>query len=57
MVVEFFPLRVDDLVIPPFGTVTFQNDSVLEGVISDDTCSENPCLHNGTCIVTWNDFT
>ncbi|XP_052127342.1 protein crumbs isoform X1 [Frankliniella occidentalis] len=57
MVTEFFPLKADDLTVPPsFGTVMFANDTVLEGVISDDTCSSNPCLHNGTCKITWNDF-
>lgn len=57
MVTEFFPLKVDDVEVPvPFGTVLFPNDTVLEGVISDDTCSSNPCQHNGTCKITWNDF-
>lgn len=57
MVTEFFPLKVDDLDVPAsFGTVMFANDTVLEGVVSDDTCSSNPCQHNGTCEITWNDF-
>lgn len=57
MVVEFFPLQVTDLEMPlPFGTVTFDNNTILEGIISDDSCVNNPCKHNGTCQITWNDF-
>ncbi|XP_046404565.1 protein crumbs isoform X2 [Ischnura elegans] len=57
MVVEFFPLRVKDLEIPPpFGNVSFVGGRVLEGVVSDDSCVSDPCLHNGTCRITWNDF-
>ncbi|KAG8225570.1 hypothetical protein J437_LFUL002087 [Ladona fulva] len=57
MVVEFFPLRVEDLNIPPpFGNVSFIGSPVLEGVRSDDSCVSDPCLHNGTCRITWNDF-
>ncbi|RZF34933.1 hypothetical protein LSTR_LSTR011427 [Laodelphax striatellus] len=61
MVVEFFPLRNsfpdDDIDLPPaLGHVTFDLDSVLEGVVSDDTCAVNPCQNGGTCRVTWNDF-
>ncbi|XP_071442369.1 protein crumbs isoform X3 [Hetaerina americana] len=57
MVVEFFPLRVKDLNIPPpFGNVSFIGGRVLEGVVSDDSCVSDPCLHNGTCRITWNDF-
>ncbi|KAL1131733.1 hypothetical protein AAG570_011346 [Ranatra chinensis] len=57
MVVEFFPLTANDLdVPPPLGKVTFDNSSVLRGVVSDDTCRDEPCMHGGTCTVTWNDF-
>ncbi|XP_049806323.1 protein crumbs [Schistocerca nitens] len=57
MVVEFFPLDVEDLVIPsPLGTVSFNKSVVLEGSVSDNTCLVNPCEHNGKCVVTWNDF-
>jgi hypothetical protein len=57
MVVEFFPLEAADLEIPPpFGTVSFDKMMVLEGVVSDNSCRNNPCEHSGTCSVTWNDF-
>lgn len=57
MVVEFFPLNVKDLEIPmPFGNVTFDESTLKRGVVSDDSCASNPCDHNGTCTVTWNDF-
>ncbi|XP_026473661.1 protein crumbs-like [Ctenocephalides felis] len=57
MVVELFPLRVPDLVVPPpFGQVSFHPESVLAGVISDDLCRHSPCKHNATCANTWNDF-
>ncbi|XP_066994976.2 protein crumbs [Anabrus simplex] len=57
MVVEFFPLNVSGLDIPPpFGEVSFIPGTILEGVVSDDTCRSNPCQHDGNCTVTWNDF-
>lgn len=57
MVVEFFPLKAEDLDIPPhFGTASFDKLTVLEGVVSDNSCRNNPCEHSGTCFVTWNDF-
>lgn len=57
MVVEFYPLKAKD--IPPpiqFGNVTFDNQKILPGVISDNVCDSSPCYHNGSCHVTWNDF-
>lgn len=57
MVVEFFPLKVKDLVIPKYFGVSFDPTTVLEGVLSDDTCRSNPCLNNAVCTVTWNDYT
>lgn len=57
MVVQFFPLDVKDLELPPpVGVVTFDTSAVLQGVVSDDSCRSEPCLHGGTCEVTWNDF-
>jgi protein crumbs len=57
MVVEFFPLKAEDLEIPPhFGTISFDKTMVLEGVVSDNSCRDSPCEHSGTCFVTWNDF-
>ena len=55
--VEFFPLNVEDLKKPPpFGEVNFDHNLVLKGVVSDNTCKDNPCEHNGSCYITWNDF-
>ncbi|XP_016838846.1 protein crumbs isoform X2 [Nasonia vitripennis] len=57
MVVEFFPLKAKDIpTLVQFGNVTFDPSKVLEGVVSDNVCASNPCFHNGTCHVTWNDF-
>ena len=61
MVVEFFPLKVKDLVKDLVTTkyfgVSFDTTTVLEGVLSDDTCRSNPCLNQAVCVVTWNDYT
>ncbi len=57
MVVEFFPLNVTNLTMPKiFGNVSFDKSTVLEGVLSDDTCSSNPCGNGAACSVTWNDY-
>ncbi|XP_063984158.1 protein crumbs isoform X2 [Diachasmimorpha longicaudata] len=57
MVVEFYPLKAKDIPKPiQFGNVSFDHDKVLAGIISDNVCESNPCFHNGTCQVTWNDF-
>lgn len=57
MVVEFFPISAPELFIPPpLGNVSFDRSLVLEGIISDDLCKENPCNHNGVCQNTWNDY-
>lgn len=57
MVVEFFPLQVEELDIPPrFGRVSFDRDTVLEGVVSDDSCKAEPCKYSGVCVNTWNDY-
>ncbi|KAK2721506.1 protein crumbs-like [Artemia franciscana] len=55
-VVEFFPLEIqNEIEIPePLGAV--QKNDVLEGVVSDDSCRDNPCSNGGVCLVTWNDF-
>ncbi|XP_037082516.1 LOW QUALITY PROTEIN: protein crumbs-like [Pollicipes pollicipes] len=53
--VEFYPLNDPSLRLPPpLGLVTA--DRVLAGSVSDDTCRDGPCSNNGTCAVTWNDF-
>ncbi|KAK9511458.1 hypothetical protein O3M35_000110 [Rhynocoris fuscipes] len=57
MVVEFYPLSAKDLDIPlPLGKVIFNESLVLKGIVSDDSCRDEPCMHGGTCTVTWNDF-
>ncbi|XP_017770186.1 PREDICTED: protein crumbs isoform X2 [Nicrophorus vespilloides] len=57
MVVEFFPLKAEELSIPmSFGKVSFDNTTVLEGVLSDNSCKVNPCHRNGVCRITWNDY-
>lgn len=57
MIVEFFPLEAPDIDIPmSFGIVKFDENTVLEGVRSDDLCLINPCQHDGECEVTWNDY-
>ncbi|KAM4876848.1 protein crumbs homolog 2 [Thomomys bottae] len=30
--------------------------NLTRGCVSEDACSPDPCLHGGTCLVTWNDF-
>ncbi|BET00878.1 Laminin G domain [Nesidiocoris tenuis] len=60
MVLEFYPLLAPD--IPDgerpisIGKAVFNHSLVFEGIVSDDACQSQPCLHGGTCIVTWNDF-
>lgn len=57
-IVEFFPLRVEGLQLPPpFGEVFLEPEGVLRGAVSDDLCASRPCLHNATCANTWNDYT
>lgn len=59
MVVEFFPLAIrESTQLPPLlGEISFDNTSVIMGVVSDDSCDDMPCQNNGSCVVTWNDFT
>lgn len=55
MTIDIFPqkaLGVQKL----FGNVSFDQNTVLEGVLSDDACSPNPCSNGAKCSVTWNDF-
>ncbi|XP_023557423.1 protein crumbs homolog 2 [Octodon degus] len=33
-----------------------ESRNLTQGCVSEDTCSPNPCLNGGTCLVTWNDF-
>ncbi|KAL1374937.1 hypothetical protein pipiens_020398, partial [Culex pipiens pipiens] len=57
MIVELYPLNEEGLVLPPpFGDVTIDRNSVLEGVVTDDLCRMQPCKHDAVCANTWNDF-
>ncbi|XP_075691631.1 protein crumbs homolog 2 isoform X2 [Rhinoderma darwinii] len=49
---EFFSFNTkEDLVY----LVSYSN--VTKNCVSDDMCQSSPCKNNGTCTVTWNDFT
>ncbi|XP_075435479.1 protein crumbs homolog 2 isoform X2 [Ascaphus truei] len=53
---EFFPLEME--VISMHGVSYPGNSSnVTRGCVSDDTCHLGPCRNDGSCTVTWNDFT
>ncbi|XP_050730772.1 protein crumbs-like isoform X2 [Eriocheir sinensis] len=55
--VQPFPLEnVTAVVLPGDNLDNVQTHNVLEGTVSDDTCSSAPCMNGGTCNVTWNDF-
>ncbi|XP_050067896.1 protein crumbs isoform X4 [Anopheles maculipalpis] len=59
MIVELYPLdnETEGLELPaPFGQVTIDRNSVLEGIVSDDLCRSQPCYHDAYCENTWNDF-
>ncbi|XP_061505186.1 protein crumbs isoform X1 [Anopheles gambiae] len=59
MIVELYPLgnETEGLELPaPFGQVTIDRTSVLEGIVSDDLCRSQPCYHDAYCENTWNDF-
>ncbi|XP_075930971.1 protein crumbs homolog 2-like [Petromyzon marinus] len=57
LALEFFPLEVEgrEARSASRGNATLHN--VEPGCGSDDTCRASPCMHGGTCTVTWNDFT
>ncbi|XP_042333974.1 protein crumbs homolog 2 [Sceloporus undulatus] len=52
---EFFPHLAQNRSVSQEVYVG-QNTNVGSGCISDDTCKSGPCLNNGLCAVTWNDF-
>lgn len=57
MSVEFFPLKAEDLALyKVFGNVSFDPNTVIEGVLSDNPCASNPCANSAECQVTWNDY-
>ncbi|XP_078734164.1 protein crumbs homolog 2-like isoform X3 [Lampetra fluviatilis] len=57
LTLEFFPLEVEgrEAMSASRGNATLHN--VWYGCGSDDACRSSPCMHDGTCTVTWNDFT
>ena len=55
MTIDIFPQKTVG-VQKLFGNVSFDPNTVLEGVLSDDACSSDPCLNEAKCSVTWNDF-
>lgn len=55
--VQPFPLEnVTAVVMPGDELGNVETHNVLEGTVSDDTCSSAPCINGGTCSITWNDF-
>ncbi|KAM3911904.1 protein crumbs homolog 1-like isoform 2-T2 [Leptodactylus fuscus] len=50
--VEFFSFDTQD---DQFYPVSISN--VTKNCVSDNVCQSSPCKNNGTCTVTWNDFT
>ncbi|KFU90515.1 Crumbs 1, partial [Chaetura pelagica] len=51
--VQFF--QVENYSLPQDLNRT-QEDNLVNGCISDDTCKSEPCQNGGRCTVTWNDF-
>ncbi|XP_034872549.1 protein crumbs homolog 2 [Mirounga leonina] len=60
-------LRLNDLHLPFFPRLlgnssqpselgSRQSWNLTMGCVSEDTCSPDPCLNGGICLVTWNDF-
>nr|XP_025865003.1 protein crumbs homolog 2 [Vulpes vulpes] len=60
-------LRLNDLHLPFFPSLlgnssqpsklsSGQSWNLTMGCVSEDTCSPDPCLNGGTCLITWNDF-
>ncbi|GAB5580114.1 protein crumbs homolog 2 [Prionailurus iriomotensis] len=60
-------LRLNDLHLPFFLPLpgnssqpgelgSRQSWNLTMGCVSEDTCSPDPCLNGGMCLVTWNDF-
>ncbi|XP_016066557.1 PREDICTED: protein crumbs homolog 2 [Miniopterus natalensis] len=51
----FFPLPLGNS-SQPGELGSRQSWNLTMGCVSEDTCSPDPCLNGGTCLVTWNDF-
>ncbi|XP_075040834.1 protein crumbs homolog 2 isoform X2 [Mixophyes fleayi] len=49
---EFFPRDYEDFSSYP-GAIS----NITKDCVSDDMCASGPCKNDGTCTVTWNDFT
>ncbi|XP_071550303.1 protein crumbs isoform X2 [Panulirus ornatus] len=55
--VQPFPLEnVSNVILPGENLQGVENHNVLEGTVSDDTCTPDPCENGATCSITWNDF-
>ncbi|XP_042205015.1 protein crumbs-like [Homarus americanus] len=55
--VQPFPLQnVSAVVLPGENLQELDIINVLEGTVSDDTCTPDPCKNGASCSVTWNDF-
>ncbi|XP_018413790.1 PREDICTED: protein crumbs homolog 2-like [Nanorana parkeri] len=50
---EFFPMDDEEDVAFYNGSIS----NVTKDCLSDDTCKPGPCKNDGTCAVTWNEFT
>lgn len=55
-IVELFQFEFEDGITHPKSIGPVSLVSVEKGVVSDDTCSVDPCQNGGTCEVTWNDY-
>ena len=57
-IVELFEQTFEASIAPELPKIvgTAKTHNILEGEISDKTCIRNPCKHDGTCHVTWNDY-
>ncbi|XP_071747876.1 protein crumbs isoform X2 [Lepeophtheirus salmonis] len=55
-IVELFDFKFTEIVNRPPSIGDVRLIDVMEGIVSDDTCKENPCENGGICQVTWNDY-
>ncbi|KAM9083483.1 protein crumbs homolog 2 isoform 3-T3 [Megaptera novaeangliae] len=51
----FFPPLLENSSLPSMPG-SRQSWNLTMGCVSEDTCSPQPCLNGGTCLVSWNDF-
>ncbi|CAH2315846.1 crumbs homolog 2 isoform X1 [Pelobates cultripes] len=53
---EFFKLETEDVDMEN-TSYPVVSSNITQDCISDNTCDTGPCKNEGTCTVTWNDFT